>query len=54
MELEQQPPRVFRILDQEALDLKPTPFGTVGTVFRGEGLEAVWVSKQSFSSQSIL
>ena len=46
MELEQQPPRVFRILDQEALDVKPTPFGTVGTVFHGEGIEAVWVSKK--------
>ena len=46
MELEQQQLRVFHILDQEALDVKPTPFGNVGTVFSGEGLEAVWVSKQ--------
>jgi len=40
-------PRVFRLLAGDALDTKHTPFGEVGTVFRGNGLEAVWVSKQN-------
>ena len=39
-------PRVFRLLQGDALDVKHTPFGSVGRVFRGEGVEAVWVSKK--------
>jgi quercetin dioxygenase-like cupin family protein len=38
-------PRVFNILRREAIEIKQTPFGDVGRVFSGEGLEAVWVSK---------
>ncbi len=39
-------PRVFRIPREEALEIRQSPFGSVGTVFRGEGIEAVWVRKQ--------
>ena len=40
-------PRVFRILRQNALEIKNTPFGSVGKLFSGEGIEAVWVRKQN-------
>jgi mannose-6-phosphate isomerase-like protein (cupin superfamily) len=43
---EQQQPHVFRLLQGEALDIHHSPTGTVGRVFRGEGLEVVWVAKQ--------
>lgn len=43
---EQQEPHVFRLLQEEALDIHHSPTGRVGRVFRGEGLEAVWVAKQ--------
>lgn len=46
MRSEQQEPHVFRLLQGEALDIHQSPTGTVGRVFRGEGLEAVWVAKQ--------
>ncbi len=39
-------PRVFRLLCEDALKIQHTPFGKVGRVFKGKGLEAVWVSKQ--------
>lgn len=39
-------PRIFHILQREALEIKTTPYGCVGGVFSGEGIEAVWVSKQ--------
>ncbi len=39
-------PQVFHILRQDALAIKDTPFGSVGRVFSGEGIEAVWVRKQ--------
>jgi hypothetical protein len=39
-------PRIFRILRGEALSIRQTPFGSVGEIFRGEGLEVVWVKKQ--------
>jgi quercetin dioxygenase-like cupin family protein len=38
--------RVFRATHGEALAIKETPFGSVGDLFRGEGIEAVWVCKQ--------
>lgn len=41
------PPRVFRVLDGDALQVRATPYGSVGTVFTGPGLEVVWVVKQA-------
>jgi uncharacterized protein YjlB len=38
---------VFNVLRGEARQIRPTPFGDVGTVFSGQGLEVVWVSKQA-------
>ncbi len=40
-------PRVFHILRRNALEIKNTPFGSVGKVFSDEGIEVVWVSKQN-------
>ncbi len=40
-------PRIFRILRQNALEIKNTPFGSVGKLFSGERIEAVWVRKQN-------
>jgi len=40
-------PRVFHVLEGQALEVRPGPYGAVGTLFSGEGLEAVWVSKQN-------
>jgi hypothetical protein len=36
-------PRIFHILHQDAQEIRQSPFGSVGTIFGGEGLEAVWV-----------
>ncbi len=36
---------MFNILRGEAGQVRSTPFGDVGTVFSGEGIEMVWVSK---------
>lgn len=41
-----QEPQVFHLLQGEALDIHHSPTGDVGQVFRGDGLEAVWVAKQ--------
>jgi quercetin dioxygenase-like cupin family protein len=43
---EHQEPQVFHLVQGEALDIHRSPTGDVGRVFRGEGLEAVWVAKQ--------
>ncbi|HLO13642.1 MAG TPA: hypothetical protein VK206_02360 [Anaerolineales bacterium] len=40
-------PRIFQILNEEALEIQHSPFGSVGNIFSGEGVEAVWVKKQS-------
>lgn len=40
-------PKTFSILRGEAEEVVETPYGAVGKVFTGEGLEAVWVSKQA-------
>jgi uncharacterized protein YjlB len=52
--------RVFNVLRGEAEQVRSTPYGAVGTVFSGSGIELVWVSKQDepidqawFSSQEI-
>jgi len=36
---------VFNVLRGEASQVRSTPFGDVGTVFSGRGIEMVWVSK---------
>lgn len=38
--------KIFRATHGEALAITETPFGSVGRLFRGEGIEAVWVSKR--------
>ena len=38
-------PQVFNVLRGDASQVRSTPFGDVGTVFSGRGLEMVWVSK---------
>ena len=37
--------QVFNVLRGEASRIRSTPFGDVGTVFSGQGIELVWVSK---------
>ncbi len=37
---------MYRLLKAEALEVRSTPYGNVGTVFSGTGMEVVWVSKQ--------
>jgi hypothetical protein len=37
--------QVFNVLRGEASAIRSTPFGNVGTVFSGQGIELVWVSK---------
>lgn len=39
-------PQIYLILRDEASELRHSPFGSVGTLFSGEGIEAVWVKKQ--------
>jgi len=46
MESKSDEPKVFHILNGQAAKVEPTPYGSVGTVFSGQGIEAVWVSKQ--------
>ena len=36
---------VFNVLRREASHIRSTPFGEVGTVFSGRGMELAWVSK---------
>jgi hypothetical protein len=43
---EPQTPQVFHLLDGDALALRRSPTGAVGTVFSGSGFELVWVAKQ--------
>ena len=38
-------PHVFNVLRGEASEVRSVPFGDVGTVFSGQGIEMVWVSK---------
>jgi uncharacterized protein YjlB len=38
-------PQVFNVLAGQASEVRSTPFGEVGTVFSGQGIEMVWVSK---------
>jgi hypothetical protein len=41
------PPQVFHVLKNQALEVQSSPYGAVGTLFRGEGLEAAWIYKQN-------
>ena len=43
---EDRPLQVFDVLRGEAEHLRSTPYGAVGTVFSGSGVELVWVSKR--------
>jgi uncharacterized protein YjlB len=36
---------VFNVLRGQASQVRSTPFGDVGTIFSGHGIEMVWVSK---------
>jgi hypothetical protein len=40
-------PRIFNLLNDEALEISFSPYGSVGRLFTGEGLEAVWVKKDA-------
>jgi hypothetical protein len=40
-------PQVFDVLQGDAEQTTPTPFGAVGRVYSGAGIEVVWVSKQA-------
>ncbi len=39
-------PAVFNVLRGEALSVRSTDYGSVGTLFAGASLEVVWVAKQ--------
>jgi hypothetical protein len=41
-----QAPQVFHMLRGDAVSARSAPTGTVGTLFSGAGIEAVWVAKQ--------
>lgn len=40
-------PRIFHIPGEDALEIRHSPFGSVGKLFSGQGVEAVWVKKQN-------
>lgn len=40
-------PDVFNVVLGQAREVRSTPFGDVGTVFSGQGIEMVWVSKRA-------
>jgi len=40
-------PRIFHVNRQDAVEIRASPFGSVGTLFSGEGIEAVWVRKEN-------
>ena len=39
-------PQIFNLLKGDALEITQSPFGSVGRMFTGQGLEAVWVKKE--------
>ena len=39
--------KVFNVLRGEALEVNATLYGSVGQLFAGKGLEAVWISKEN-------
>jgi hypothetical protein len=40
-------PRIFQVLRGDAIEIRQLSFGSVGKLFSGEGVEAVWVKKQN-------
>ena len=40
-------PRLFDLLRGDATETTESPFGAVGLVHSGDGIEVVWVSKQA-------
>ena len=40
-------PQSFNLLNDESLEIIYSPYGSVGRIFSGEGLEAVWVKKEA-------
>ncbi len=40
-------PTIFNILNNDALEITHSPYGSIGRLFTGEGLEAVWVKKEA-------
>src|SRR4030067_231648 len=40
-------PHIFHTLRGEAMEINHSSFGSVGKLFNGEGIEAVWVKKES-------
>ena len=40
-------PQVFNLFKDDALEISRSPYGSVGRMFTGEGLEAVWVKKEA-------
>ena len=47
MEQKNDMPKLFNILQDEALEVTHSAYGSVGRIFTGEGLEAVWVKKEA-------
>jgi hypothetical protein len=39
-------PAIFNILDGQASETRDAPYGVVGRIYSGDGIEAVWVRKQ--------
>jgi hypothetical protein len=39
-------PKIYDVLRGDALEVRKTAYGSVGTVFAGRALEVVWVAKQ--------
>jgi hypothetical protein len=46
MEQTKEQPSIYHILQGEALEIRHNAYGSVGKLFRGEGVEAVWVKKE--------
>jgi mannose-6-phosphate isomerase-like protein (cupin superfamily) len=40
-------PRVYGVFRGDAVSVDDSPFGAVGTLFAGSGMEVVWVSKRA-------
>jgi hypothetical protein len=40
-------PKLFRALRGEASEIRQTPYGSVGTLYAGRDIEAVWVAKEN-------
>ncbi len=45
--LSEDKPRIYNLAREDALEITQSPFGRVGRLFTGEGLEAVWVKKEA-------